>query len=159
MPQRRILPTSPTAYAARRAPTVPAQRTKQLGGAGCLGTKLRRASEEHAVYGTRREGHTCVATMAAGCKLSRHTGHTPAASAGAIGVTSPGSGDKEGTVSGLPGAGERGAERRGEAARERCDIMRATAGSVRGGAVCFSRPTRESSDCRHTGLPKCWRPG
>ena len=38
-------------------------------------------------------------------------------------------------------------------------MMRATAGSMRGGAVCFTRSTRESSDCRHTGLPKCWRPG
>ena len=62
MPQRRILPTSPTAWAARRAQTVPAQGTKQLGGAGCLGAKLRKASEVHVVYGTRREGHTCVDT-------------------------------------------------------------------------------------------------
>ena len=59
MPQRRILPTSPPAWAAQ---TVPAQGTKQLGGAGCLGAKLRKASEVHVVYGTRREGHTCVAT-------------------------------------------------------------------------------------------------
>ena len=59
-PSARHLPTSPAAYAARRAPTVPAQRTKQLGGAGCLGTKLRKASEVHVVYGTRREGHTHI---------------------------------------------------------------------------------------------------
>ena len=52
-------------------------------------------------------------------------------------MTSPGAGDKEGTVSGEPGAGEREAGRRGESARERCDIMRATARSVRGRAVCF----------------------
>ena len=87
------------------------------------------------------------------------TGHTPSASAGAIGVTSPGAGDKEGTVSGEPGAGEREAGRRGESARERCDMMRATARSVRGRAVCFSRLSRESCDCRHSGLPKCWRNG
>ena len=102
MPQRRILPTSPTDYAARRAPTVPAQRAKQLAGAGCLGTKLRKASEVHVVYGTRREGHTCVATCARRVQSVEAHG------------TPPGAGDKEGTVSGEPGAGEREAGRRGE---------------------------------------------
>ena len=65
-----------------------------------LGHETAQGRRGGVVYGTHRKRHT------SGCKLSRHTGHTPSASAGAMGVTSPGAGDKEGTVSGEPGAGE-----------------------------------------------------
>ena len=67
----------------------------------------------------------------ANCRGTRgRSRHAPSASAGAVGVTSPGAGDNEGTVSGEPGAGEREAGRRGEPAWERCDMMRAAARSL-----------------------------